>query len=134
MPRKTAKKSVDIVIQVAQPVVSQRDLLAIETQRASIASQEDALKKARAALASDEKEVLTKLQAGAKVEMGLYTASFHFDMGRSAPSYQDLLVMHMECVHNIPRETTVALAQGAYPAKQKKDPTLDIGRTPGVLI
>lgn len=111
-------------------VVTELDLISIETQRRGVSELSKQLNKAKADLEKAELAVMDKLKGGAAVQ-GKLTAIVEKELGASRPSWRDLHVTHMTKEHNLTEKEVEAAAKAAYPPKEKE--VLTIGTKPATV-
>jgi hypothetical protein len=118
---KKATKKVEVL------VVTEYELVAIETTRLQLAEFRKKAREAEAALEQREADVIAKLKAGAVVE-GNRTAVIKPDVGPSRPKWKELYVQHFEAEHGETAESIEVRVQKLYPGKTCD--TLVIGDKP----
>ena len=98
-------------------MVSQVELLSLTTAEAALDAQERAIKAQRAVLAQQKKDVMAKLQGGATVEDGDYTAAIVPTTGKCAPKWKEEYVAHMTGEHGMDAALAENQVQVKYPPK-----------------
>jgi chromosome segregation ATPase len=114
MARKNAKK------QEAPVVITELELVGIETTRMQLSDLRKQVRKAEAKLEQSEKSVIDRLKAGAQV-LGSRTAAIQAGVGPCRPKWQELHIKHMEAEHGQAAALTEQKAKEAYPAKPTEE-------------
>lgn len=109
-------------------VVTELDLITIETNRLKLAEIRKQERQLKAALEQQEENVITLLRAGAVVQGGL-SAVIETSPGVCRPKYQELWVKHM-AEHGVAEKAALEQAKEAYPAVEKEE--LVIGKNVAV--
>lgn len=111
-------------------VISELDLISIETQRRGVSELSKQLNKAKADLEKKEQEVMEKLKTGGVVQ-GKLTAIIERVMGAARPKWRELHVEHMKKEHKMTEAEVEAEAKKAYPATENE--ILTIGAKPATV-
>lgn len=114
MAKKTQRKTP--VEQQPTQVVTELELVAVETSRMTLATLRKRVREAEATLEQQEADVIAKVRAGAAIQ-GKLAASVTVEMGPSRPKWQELHFEHMLNEHGLTKEQVVVDAQKRYPPK-----------------
>jgi hypothetical protein len=105
-------------------VVTELELVEIQTMRLSSEALAKSLKKTTEELEAKERNVIDRLNAGATVQ-GQMKAHVGEETGRASPSWKTEHVVHMFNEHNIDSKSLEAQVLAKYPGKTKQVLVLD---------
>lgn len=102
-----------------QDLITDLELMTLETQRSALALLRRKLKDAEERLKGQEQDLIMRLDNGAKV-IGALHAEARTEVGQCRPEWKDAYLTHMENFHGQSRETTETALRGITPIPEKR--------------
>jgi len=110
-----------------QDLITDLELMTIETRRSALALLRKQLREAEESLKGQEQDLIMRLDAGARV-VGALHAEARTEVGQCRPEWKDAYLTHMENFHGQSRETTETALRGITTIPEKRVLLITTGR------